>query len=83
MIKKQIRKGDFKLIHETYIDAMGFERDSFEIIKTNRDGSIIHKPINPPITINDYKPNQPIKLINSYTLKEYKETLNSEIDNWK
>jgi len=80
MLIKQIKKGDFKLIHETYIDDMGFERDSFEITKINKNGSMIHKPIYPPITTNTYKPNRPVKLTNTYTLKEYKETLKEEID---
>ena len=74
---KEITKGDYKLTHSTYVDLMGFERNSFEVTRTEPDGHRVSKPFYAPLRVtemtrgDDYRDDD----LRPYTDKEYEKML--------
>ena len=74
---KEITKGDYKLTHSTYIDSMGFERNSFEVTRTEFSGHRMSKPFYAPLRVtemtggDDYGSDD----VRPYTDKEYEKML--------
>ena len=80
---KKIRKGNYSLIHNRYVDDDGFIRDGFRIIvkvKANTSIRTIEYPFFPPVKVRDIKDDlNVLDRTNQYTDKEYSEMLDNEI----
>ena len=77
---KTLKKGNFILNHDRFIDWMGLLVDSF-FIRHNKKGDIaINYPFLPIIKAKTYNPSAYIlDNTTNYTLKEYKKMLNEQI----
>lgn len=78
----KIKKGQYSLNHERYIDDMGFERDSFSLFD---EATRTHYPFwgNPKV-INKNLEDFPINRIPfEYTTEDYEEMLDEQIQKLK
>lgn len=78
-IIKQLKKGNFKIIHER-LSINGYEQDCFELFDIKNRVSV---PFNGDIKINFRKSSDPLDMCTDYTDKEYEDMLDRQIKNYK
>lgn len=77
MKTKEYKKDKWLLIHNRYIDDLGFEKDSFDLFDTEKR---IHRPFTGKLKVSNNNRNSSIdKLGYDYTEEDYKEMINEEI----
>lgn len=81
-MKKTYTEGKYTLIHERFIDLMGFEKDLFEITWIDEKGIMHHRPFIGDIKVNAKSRDFPInKIPHNYTTKDYKDMLEEQLGN--
>ena len=76
---KKLKKDNFSLIHETYIDEMGIKRDSLNISEIKDNGHIVNYPFIGKIKIYGDNDNLLDATVN-YTDEEYDLMFNEELE---
>jgi hypothetical protein len=76
---KKLKKGNFELTHERYFDEMGMERDAFDLFNIK---DRVHLPFMGMIKSVPAKYARTYRSINDYTLKEYRQMMNEQIEKY-
>lgn len=77
---KELKKGTYTLLHQTYVDDFGFKKDTLEIIRMNSDGTKTLLPFFGDIKVNVKDRNDSIiDISTSYTDEEYEKMLDEQI----
>jgi len=79
-MNKEYKKGKFTLNHNRYLDAMGFEKDSFDLIWIESDGVMHHRPFLGDLKVNVSDRNSPIGKIGfNYTDEDYEKMIDEQV----
>ena len=79
---KTVWEGEYAIQHHWYLDDMGLQKTSFDLIHHKQNGSRVYYPFFGDIRVKDYTKNEPVlgDDVSPYKEEEYKKMLRKQIE---